>query len=964
MKLPSVVSNLPVVWRSRSPWRRRSGVPLLSAAVLSLGGYACGGNEGQSERTERVAQGITTTNVLVSPQSVSALITFTTDTSVATTVFVFDAATQTQSAVMSEPQATTSHVLMFPGLLMPSTNYEFRILVSSTGAQLATGNFPTQPLAAGTIRGCGPSATETTNTVTGLDTCLYTVSPPTGSNAQVICTLDSKGVPNVGFSYVANASNAGFTCPPGSAPSSSGTTNFCLFNGDFSASSIVPQSYENPNPICIGTGAPGSQVGYSFTPHDPVIGPIVASLVSNYGNNQPTAGWSVGVKVGARQDFYSFGTVNANTGQPVNRKSIFTLASISKTFTGALLARFATDPSLAHYGVSLGTTVDSIAPAAFKASPSDPRATITLEEAANFTAGFDDNGLDSASVPNDVWAYYQGTTLVASPPGVFQNYSNAGIGLLGRAIEQQVLGPNQSPSNANRASSWEQLLHTYVTDPLALGDTQTIYPELPSEDADFSSNPNDFTFSADQQSRVAMPHQCSGTIGTKNLSCQTVCYNSPCNGTVTDYQAPRLGGDSPNTINMPAGSIWSTADDLMRWLSFHMGHQLGTQSWITPQLLQAMRPSFPSSGQRSGGLGWGDPGPGTIPMPILLWPDSAINGTGGTVPCAPLIQKDGSMPGLGSQYIAQSTMAYQPDLDIGAFALSNDGQNSPEGLVEQILYDLGPLQKKPRQATLVMVAPVNSPKPGWSIFGDTTIGNIAGVLTCYGWGTCDESITGSTANLDPTLPTQSWTASADPTSGNYSVGLKADTAGLQTITLGTPIMVPAPTITVQVHPRIDLFGPGAGLAAGGQTLTIQGGGFAQGGRTVVTFNGAAIPNVSISSDGTTLSFPSPAGNPGSIVTVVAWVDGVPSLPQTFSYCEPITSCYLSQACNTTIFDGCSNVQCGADLCEADGGGCNASHNCCPSGKTPDGTGGCVCAPHRCPKGTAWDDNLCGCAPPY
>jgi hypothetical protein len=97
--------------------------------------------------------------------------------------------------------------------------------------------------------------------------------------------------------------------------------------------------------------------------------------------------------------------------------------------------------------------------------------------------------------------------------------------------------------------------------------------------------------------------------------------------------------------------------------------------------------------------------------------------------------------------------------------------------------------------------------------------------------------------------------------------------------------------------------------------------------------------------------------PGGTDQVVVYVDNVASLPLSFYSCEPITSCYLSQACNTTINDGCYNIQCGA--C-AGGATCNANHDCCPAGQEPDGTGGCECAPHRPCVGGSWDPSQCLC----
>jgi hypothetical protein len=78
-------------------------------------------------------------------------------------------------------------------------------------------------------------------------------------------------------------------------------------------------------------------------------------------------------------------------------------------------------------------------------------------------------------------------------------------------------------------------------------------------------------------------------------------------------------------------------------------------------------------------------------------------------------------------------------------------------------------------------------------------------------------------------------------------------------------------------------------------------------------------------------------------------------------CTP-TTCAIQMACNSTIPDGCGGtLSCGA--C-GDGTACSAVGTCCKSGTTPDGQGGCVCAPRRCPRGTSWDASECACLGAY
>jgi len=76
-------------------------------------------------------------------------------------------------------------------------------------------------------------------------------------------------------------------------------------------------------------------------------------------------------------------------------------------------------------------------------------------------------------------------------------------------------------------------------------------------------------------------------------------------------------------------------------------------------------------------------------------------------------------------------------------------------------------------------------------------------------------------------------------------------------------------------------------------------------------------------------------------------------------CEPAT-CAYSNACNTTIFDGCSRyLNCGACT---NGTTCNlTTRSCCPDGFMSDGAQGCVCAPPApCPGRQVWDWQHCAC----
>jgi CubicO group peptidase (beta-lactamase class C family) len=671
-----------------------------------IAGAACGGQGGPAEdRVGTTREALNdVSNVTLQVSDVSATISFSTASSEATTVIV---TAGSQQAILSDAAATT-HSLAFFELLWPSTTYQFSIYTGS--GTPTTGSFNTAPPKGPVgqpFGSCSANANYAFNTRTGMVTCTYAISQlPAGGNAQPLCPANAQAPVQVGFSWTPSTQNAGYKCPTGSVLTT-GATNKCIF-GDFDP---IP-SWENQQALGNCT-ASASQVGYVYTPHDAVIGPIAQTYFAKYGAGvgsgtatlplQSTAGWSVGVRRGQVEDYYSYGFASlpgpfpsSQTSQPIpagavpiDRTSIFYLASVAKPFTGALLARLATDPSVASLNIHVGDTVDSIAPAGYQAAAGDIRAHVTLFDLGAFTGAFDDGagGFFGGLLlgPTGMWNYYQTEGLLVAPGqsspvlGQYLFYSNASIVMLGRAIEQKVLGPGVVPAPSNMGSSWEGLLRSYITGPLGLNDTQTLYPELASEDASYAANPYEYVFTSDQQSRVAVPYQCTGTLTSGTLSCSPVCATGvTCEGkTVNEYSPPRQGSGA-DAIYSPAGGLWSSGADMMVWLRMNMGYASANASWARPQMLQAMRPQATSNG-----LGWGDPPDFAQPGPITTWPDGSV-GTS----CSPLIQKDGTVKFPDNTAMLQASIGYQPALNVGAFALSNDGQNDPQGMVEHIMHDV------------------------------------------------------------------------------------------------------------------------------------------------------------------------------------------------------------------------------------------------------------------------------------
>jgi hypothetical protein len=318
---------------------------------------------------------------------------------------------------------------------------------------------------------------------------------------------------------------------------------------------------------------------------------------------------------------------------------------------------------------------------------------------------------------------------------------------------------------------------------------------------------------------------------------------------------------------------------------------------------------------------------------------------------------------------AISVYGFDQDVQMAAGDIISFTVTEPSSGLQQTVSAPAPVAAK---AVVSVTPPANSPVAGWTLFGDASRIQAQILDSCtFSWpgsplggspGPIEgDLVFGSTASVaetyDPSLPIMPFTAGIANAQGMVQTQLMTDTAGKQVVYIQSP----APgSIAVDVHPVVTSLSPPGGLSTGKQTVVITGAGFAvplQGPRTTVQVGSAWGTNVVVAPDGRSLSFTTPSV-PGGAQPVVVYVDGVPSLPLSFSSCEATPNvCYAYQACNVTISDGCEMVACGA--C-GNGAVCSAG-SCCPKGAVGDGTGSCVCKPRLCPKGSSWDGADCICS---
>jgi serine-type D-Ala-D-Ala carboxypeptidase/endopeptidase len=286
--------------------------------------------------------------------------------------------------------------------------------------------------------------------------------------------------------------------------------------------------------------SPAAAVAQSAFPPDAAIQAMLEQRVSD--------GRAAGIVVGLIEADGSTRILSAGTagpGRTLGGGSIFEIGSITKVFTGVLLAE------MARGGVvSLDEPVARLLPAEATV-PTRGGRQITLEQLSSQNSGLP--RLPGNLRPTDplnpyadytvaqLYEFLAGYTLPRDPGAHFE-YSNLGVGLLGHALALRA------------GMGYEALLRERVLDPLGMEDTG-------------------ITLSPDARARAAAPHEVGGD-------------------TVPLWDLPTLAG---------AGALRSTMHDMLRFA----GAALHGHGAVPDAIREAMRPRAPAGGPTvSIGLGW------------------------------------------------------------------------------------------------------------------------------------------------------------------------------------------------------------------------------------------------------------------------------------------------------------------------------------------------------------------------
>lgn len=233
---------------------------------------------------------------------------------------------------------------------------------------------------------------------------------------------------------------------------------------------------------------------------------------------------------------------SSGSAVPLDEHTVFEIGSVTKTFTGTILASMVRDGS-----VRLADPVAKYLPASVHV-PSRNGKTITLLNLATQHSGLPrvPSNLDAGSpdpyahyTTQKLYAFLNGYQLTRDPGAAFE-YSNLGVGLLGVAL-------------ANRAhTTYAALLRERVLAPLGMNDTAV-------------------AVTGSARARFAVPHT--------------------------------MEGDTANAWHFdalaPAGGITSTAADMLKYVRCNMG-----QGPLAATCLFAQRPRDTIPGNRIGLVWW------------------------------------------------------------------------------------------------------------------------------------------------------------------------------------------------------------------------------------------------------------------------------------------------------------------------------------------------------------------------
>ncbi len=247
-----------------------------------------------------------------------------------------------------------------------------------------------------------------------------------------------------------------------------------------------------------------------------------------------------------------YGRLSATDTRVPDGDTVFEIGSITKVFTGILLAQ-----AVVNGEVKLDDPISMYLPEGVTVPEYEGRS-ITLLDLATHTAGFprwpSNNSSRDSSNPfadhtlDQMYDFLSGYRMRRAPGSTYE-YSNYGFALLGNLLVRRA-----------GQTDYEALLLERITRPLGMQSTR-------------------LELTPDLRSRLATPHSSYYVVSS-------------------NWHAPTLAG---------SGAILSTANDLLTFLAANMGM---TDTELRPALQLANTPQRPGEILAYVGLGWNLPGSG------------------------------------------------------------------------------------------------------------------------------------------------------------------------------------------------------------------------------------------------------------------------------------------------------------------------------------------------------------------
>ncbi|MEU9313986.1 serine hydrolase domain-containing protein [Streptomyces sp. NPDC048256] len=243
----------------------------------------------------------------------------------------------------------------------------------------------------------------------------------------------------------------------------------------------------------------------------------LSEFVKAHATELGVPGVAVGVLLDGQEIYASHGVTSLGNPLPVDEKTLFPLASVSKTFTATALMRLVVEGK-----VDLDAPVRSYVPE-LKLADEQAAQQITVLNLLNHTAGLDWNLIDDGEGDRSLAGLVAKLPQLPliTPPGARASYSQAGYNLAGRIIEKVTGLP------------FEQAMASLVLEPVGLTDTVYGLAEVMVRKFAVGYNRGD-----DGELRPARP-----------------------------WAAFKEGARGDN----PGGGLASSVSDLLRWARFQLG---------------------------------------------------------------------------------------------------------------------------------------------------------------------------------------------------------------------------------------------------------------------------------------------------------------------------------------------------------------------------------------------------------